>query len=57
VLLGRQVLWGLACDDEDGVGRVLSILEDEIVGAMALAGCPDLSAVRHLTVSAWRAAS
>ena len=36
--IGRPVLWGLACDGEAGVGRVLDLLTAEIEQAMALAG-------------------
>jgi len=45
VLVGRPVLWGLAVDGEAGVARVLTLLRDELVRAMALAGCPELAAV------------
>jgi 4-hydroxymandelate oxidase len=38
VLIGRPVLWGLAADGEDGVGRVLALLRAEIDLAMALCG-------------------
>lgn len=44
VLVGRPVLWGLAVDGRAGVGRVLGILRSELDRAMALCGCPDLSA-------------
>ena len=36
--IGRPVLWGLACDGEAGVGRVLDLLTAEIEQSMALAG-------------------
>jgi 4-hydroxymandelate oxidase len=39
VLVGRPVLWGLAAGGEDGVGRVLAILEREIDNSLALCGC------------------
>jgi 4-hydroxymandelate oxidase len=45
VLIGRPVLWGLACDGEAGVGLVLEMLRRELDLAMALAGCPSLDAV------------
>lgn len=38
VLVGRPVLHGLAVDGEKGVARVLQILQEELVDAMALAG-------------------
>jgi 4-hydroxymandelate oxidase len=40
VLVGRPVLWGLACAGEEGVRRVLEILVAELDVALALAGCP-----------------
>ncbi|MFF7295673.1 alpha-hydroxy acid oxidase [Streptomyces sp. JL4002] len=39
VLLGRPVLWGLAADGEDGVARVLGLLEAELRSALELSGC------------------
>lgn len=39
VLVGRPVLWGLAVGGEEGVVAVLSLLEEELSRAMALAGC------------------
>jgi 4-hydroxymandelate oxidase len=39
------VLWGLAAAGEAGVARVLTLFRDELMRAMALAGCPDLAAV------------
>lgn len=38
VLLGRPILHGLAVGGQDGVTRVLGIVTDELVDAMALAG-------------------
>ncbi|MBK6688631.1 MAG: alpha-hydroxy-acid oxidizing protein [Deltaproteobacteria bacterium] len=48
--IGRPVLWGLATAGEQGVGRVLDLLIAELELSMALAGCPDLSAVAKLVV-------
>ena len=45
VQIGRPVLWGLACGGEEGVGRVLEMLRQELDLAMALAGCPDLKSI------------
>lgn len=45
VLVGRPILWGLAVDGEHGVSSVLGILRDELERAMALCGCPRVSAV------------
>jgi isopentenyl diphosphate isomerase/L-lactate dehydrogenase-like FMN-dependent dehydrogenase len=39
VLVGRPALWGLAVDGEAGARRVLELLHDEIVLALALCGC------------------
>lgn len=44
-LAGRPILWGLAVHGEAGVRRVLQILHDETSQAMALAGCPNRSAI------------
>jgi len=40
--VGRPVIWGLAVDGEDGVGRVLDLLTVELEQALALAGVPSL---------------
>ena len=42
VLVGRPVIWGLAISGEAGVSRVLGTLQEELVTAMRLAGCPNL---------------
>jgi len=39
VLVGRAVVWGLAVGGEDGVGRVLALLRDEIALALTQLGC------------------
>ena len=38
VFVGRPVVWGLACDGQRGVERVLRLLRTEFDMAMALAG-------------------
>ncbi|PYV54929.1 MAG: alpha-hydroxy-acid oxidizing enzyme, partial [Acidobacteria bacterium] len=38
VLIGRPYLYGLAADGQNGVTRVLQILQREFLMAMALAG-------------------
>jgi 4-hydroxymandelate oxidase len=43
VLVGRPILWGLAVGGEQGVERVLTILQHELSTAMALAGCASLA--------------
>ncbi len=45
VLVGRPVLWGLACDGTAGAGRVLDLLATELTDAMVLAGRPTLADV------------
>ena len=45
VLVGRQVVWGLAAGGEHGVGRVLDLLAEELDNAMALTGRPTLADV------------
>ena len=50
VLIGRPVLWGLACDGQSGVESVLQILRDEILEEMANAGCASLAAVGDASV-------
>ena len=37
--IGRPVVFGLACEGEQGVSKVLQMLRDEFELAMALAGC------------------
>ncbi|AKV03392.1 L-lactate dehydrogenase [Labilithrix luteola] len=46
VFVGRPVLWGLAAGGHAGVTRVLELLDEELVRAMRLAGCPDLASAR-----------
>ena len=41
----RPCLWGLAAAGEEGVTRVLEMLRQELMLAMALCGCPDVDAV------------
>ena len=43
--IGRPILWGLAVDGENGVGRVLDILTGELEHVMALAGAPNVAAL------------
>ena len=45
VLVGRPILWGLACGGEAGVARVFEILRGELDLAMALSGCATLADV------------
>jgi len=41
--IGRPVIWGLAVDGETGVGKVLDLLTNELVNAMALAGAASIA--------------
>ena len=45
VLVGRPILWGLAVGGEAGVKYVLELLRQEFDLAMALSGCPRLTAI------------
>lgn len=40
VLVGRPVLWGLACEGESGARQVLDQLVDELDSTLGLLGCP-----------------
>jgi len=44
-LIGRPVLWGLACAGQAGVESVLSLLEEEIVRTLALCGLTSVGQV------------
>ncbi|MBS2964430.1 alpha-hydroxy-acid oxidizing protein [Actinocrinis puniceicyclus] len=43
VLVGRPVLWGLACAGRDGAAAVLKLLRDELEEVMVLSGRPKLA--------------
>ena len=45
MLLGRPILYGLALEGQAGVTRVLNIIEKELMLAMILAGCRDLTSI------------
>lgn len=45
VFVGRPVLWGLACDGAEGVGKVLQLLRDELELTMKLSGCRNLQEI------------
>lgn len=45
VLLGRPILWGLAVSGQQGVARVLGLLNAELELAMALVGSPSVAAL------------
>ena len=50
VLIGRPAVWGLAVAGEEGAGRVLELLRDEVELALALCGCPAPEAVSRAHV-------
>ncbi|KAM9843759.1 2-Hydroxyacid oxidase 1 [Aulostomus maculatus] len=50
VFIGRPVLWGLACQGEQGVIELLELLKEELRLAMALAGCRSVSDVSRSLV-------
>jgi 4-hydroxymandelate oxidase len=54
VFVGRPILWGLGAAGREGVVRVLALLREELVRAMQLAGCPDVTAVPRDIVRASR---
>lgn len=51
VLVGRPVLWGLACNGTEGVSSVLSLLKKEFDLAMALSGTPTVKDITRDLVS------
>jgi (S)-2-hydroxy-acid oxidase len=46
VYVGRPILWGLATDGQEGVERVLEILNQELKEAMLATGCMSVSQAR-----------
>lgn len=47
VFVGRPVVFGLACDGQLGVEKVLQMMRDEFELAMALAGCTKVSDINR----------
>ena len=47
VMIGRPVLYGLACDGQNGIEKVLSILNDELKEAMLHTGCMNISDAKN----------
>ncbi len=45
VLVGRPILWGLACDGEQGAAHVLNRLKDEFNRTMRIMGCRSLAEI------------
>jgi 4-hydroxymandelate oxidase len=55
VLIGRPYLWGLAAFGQEGVQRVIELLQGELKIALALSGTGNLRAVdRSLIRPAWK---
>ena len=52
VALGRLQAWGLAAAGQEGVQRMLEIVEDELVCAMGLIGIPSIKDVTPKHVAA-----
>ncbi|XP_015254263.1 PREDICTED: hydroxyacid oxidase 1 [Cyprinodon variegatus] len=50
VFIGRPVLWGLACQGEDGVIELLELLKEELRLALALSGCRSVAEVSRSLV-------
>ena len=50
VLIGRPTAWGLAVAGQEGAGRVLELLREEVELALALCGCPAPEAVARAHV-------
>ncbi len=53
VLIGRPVLYGLIVNGQQGVEHVLRILNEELMLAMALAGCPTLESISRSLVKCY----
>jgi isopentenyl diphosphate isomerase/L-lactate dehydrogenase-like FMN-dependent dehydrogenase len=47
VLLGRPVMWALACGGESAVAGAVNLLAEELRTAMQLIGCPGIDALRR----------
>jgi (S)-2-hydroxy-acid oxidase len=47
VFVGRPIIWGLACNGEDGVYNVLEILRREFHSAMMFSGCAKLTDITN----------
>ena len=45
VCLGRSSRWGLGAFGEPGAQKVIEIINQELVQAMAAAGCPDVKSI------------
>ena len=50
VLMGRPLFWGLAVDGEAGLRAVLTMLRDELNGAMGMCGRPTINSIDRDTI-------
>jgi len=56
ILIGRPFLWGLAAFGQDGVQRVVELLQGELRIALGLSGAGTLKAIdRSFIRPAWKA--
>ena len=53
-MIGRPVLWGLACDGQRGVERVLEIMNEELREAMMVTGCKSIEEIKGNTKLLYR---
>ncbi len=51
ICIGRPYLWGLASFGEDGVGKVLDLLDAELIRIMQLAGTPSIRSINQKYVT------
>lgn len=51
VFIGRPVLWGLAHSGEEGVEKILKLLNDELVLALQLTGCTRVASASNSMVT------
>ncbi|XP_064478495.1 2-Hydroxyacid oxidase 1-like [Ornithodoros turicata] len=51
VFIGRPVVWGLACNGQEGVSKVLEILRREVDLALALSGCTSAAGIPNSIVA------
>jgi isopentenyl diphosphate isomerase/L-lactate dehydrogenase-like FMN-dependent dehydrogenase len=51
ICIGRPYLWGLASFGEEGVGKVLDLLNAELIRIMQLAGTPSIQSINQKYVA------
>lgn len=57
VLVGRLPLWGMAAGGAHGAAHALELLRQELLGTMALTGCPSLQALNATLIQTSHAAA